>query len=85
MYVETIMKADIFFFVATICMIIFTVLLSIALIYFIYILKDIKKATGKIDSNIEKAKKKILIVQEKIASHPLVNMFFSKKKKRKTE
>ncbi len=40
---ETIIKADIFFFISTVCLIILTILFSVVLVYGIRIAHDVKK------------------------------------------
>jgi len=76
------MKANIFFFVTTIAVIIFLVLGSIAFFYIIKILRNIKRASEKIEEKIEAGSEHASILYHKITESFLFNMLFGKKHKK---
>lgn len=78
---NTLIHADIFFFVATIAVIVFLLLGIIVSVYLIGILKNVKKATEKINNTIDDAEEEIDIIKHKIAESSLFNFVFSKKRK----
>lgn len=80
---DTIVHADIFFFVTTIAVIICVILVSVMLFYLIGILRDVKKTTATINHKIEEAEEDIDNLKQKIAESAVFNFIFAKKKKRK--
>ena len=80
---DTLMKADIFFFITTIAVIIFLILGSIAFVYLIKILRNIKRASDTLEHKIEVASEHADTLYHSIAESFLFNMLFGKKKKTK--
>ncbi len=78
---NTLMHADIFFFVTTIAVIAFLVLGSIAFYYIIGILRNIKRASDKIEEKIEVASEHADDLYHSIKESFLFAMLFGKKKR----
>lgn len=76
---ETLIHADIFFFIATIATVIFTVLISIALCYLISILRSVKQATDIIKDKVETVNENLEAIQKKVVESSIFNFIFSKK------
>jgi beta-lactamase regulating signal transducer with metallopeptidase domain len=82
---NTFMKADIFFFVATIATIVWVILGSIALVYLIKILRTIKRATDSIEARITDASEKLDALGEQISQSSIFRMIFGGGKKRRNK
>ncbi len=84
-YMDTLLQANIFFFIASIGTIIFIILGSIALYYLIHILKNVKEATDSLRGKIETASEQVEKMRQKISESLIFNLIFAKKpsKKRK--
>lgn len=78
---DTLMKADIFFFVTTIAVILLLVLLVIICIYFIKILKNFKDISDILKQSTEKVSGHIEDFSDMMMNNPLFRLFFGKKKK----
>lgn len=76
---ETVMKADIFFFVTTITVIVFLVLGSIACLYLIGILRNVKRATDLLGKKLEETSEHLEEIREKVVHSALFNFIFKKK------
>ncbi len=76
---DTLIHADIFFFVATIATVIFTILISIALYYLISILKSVKQATDAIRDKVEVVNENLEAIRKKIVESFIFNFIFMKK------
>ena len=87
MCMNTLMKADIFFFVTTIATVIFVILGSIALVYLIKILRSVKRATDAIEAKIESASERLDAMSESISQSGIFSLLFpgGKKRRRKAE
>ncbi len=79
---QTFIHADIFFFVTTIAVIMFLILGSIAFYYIIGILRNIKKASDKIEQKIEVASEHADDLYHSIKESFLFAMLFGKKKEK---
>ena len=73
---NTLIKADIFFFVATIATVIFVILGSVALVYFIGILRNVKRATDSLRERIETTGQQLDALGEQIAASGIFRMIF---------
>ena len=80
---DTLLKANIFFFVTTIAVIVFLVLGSIMFFYIIGILRNIKKASDKIEEKIDAAGEQVDTLYHSISNSFLFHLLFGKKKKTK--
>ena len=82
-HMDTVLKANVFFFVTTIAVIAFTVVGLVAFMYLIGILKDIRRATRKLEGEMEAVAENADALYHKIAESFLFNMLFGKRSKRK--
>ncbi len=80
---DTIIHADIFFFVSTIAVIIFTVLGAVFLVYLIRVMDDVKKSTTVLKDEIEGVHDDIILMRQKIRESAIFNLIFAKKRKKK--
>lgn len=78
---DTLMKADIFFFVTTIAVAAFCIAGLIALACLIGILRDIKRATRKLEGELEAFGENADALYHKIAESFLFNLLFGKRRK----
>ncbi len=80
---DTLVKADIFFFVSAIATVILTILFIVALYYLIRILKDFSEISDTLKRRVDKASSHLDDLSEMIMSNALFRFFFGKKKARK--
>ena len=80
---DTLLKANIFFFVTTIAVIVFLILGSIAFFYIIKILRNINRATEKLGEKIDSASEHVDTLYHSIADSFIFHLLFGKKKKAK--
>lgn len=78
-YMDTLMKANVFFFVTTIAVVVFMILGAVALVYIIKILRSIKRTADKLGVEIENASVHADALYHKIAESFLFNLLFGKK------
>lgn len=81
---NTLIHADIFFFVTTIAVIIFTILASIAMYYLIGALKNFKKITKNLEHRIDQAGDQISdeadYLKNRLHDSFIFNLIFAKKR-----
>ncbi len=77
------MKADIFFFVATIATVIFLILGAVALAYLIGILRNVKRATDSLRERIETTGQQLDALGEQIAASGIFRLIFGGAGKRR--
>jgi hypothetical protein len=84
---DTLMKADIFFFVATIASIVLTILTAIALYYIIKAGKNLYAISRILQNNFKDSEEFALELKERLESNFLFKFFFppARKKTRKDE
>lgn len=75
------MKADIFFFITAIAVVVLTVFVAIALYYIIQILANFRKISDIMRGGVENAEERIKEVSENLANNPFIKMFFGNKNK----
>ena len=80
---DTLMKANIFFFVTTIAVVAFTLVGLVALYYLVGILKDIRRATRKLEGEMEAVAHDVDALYHKISESFIFNMLFGKRAKKK--
>lgn len=68
---DNLLKADIFFFVATVALAIITVFLTIALIYLVKLLRDARKTVQVVRIEAENISEDVEMIREKIHSSDL--------------
>lgn len=76
---ETLIKADIFFFITTIVVVLVAIVFVIVGYYFIRTLRNIRDITEKVKNMAEVAEEDFEHMREQVASIPLVGSFFVKK------
>ena len=81
---NTLIHADIFFFITTIAVIILTILASIAMYYLIGALKNFKRITKNLENRIDQAGDKIgdeaEYLKNRLHESFIFNLIFAKKK-----
>ena len=82
---DTFMKADIFFFITTIAVVIFAILGVIICVYLIQILKNIKRASDRLEQSIESTFDHADALSQTIKESFLFNLLFGRKAKRQTK
>lgn len=80
---DTLLKANIFFFVTTIAVVVFLVLGCVMFFYIIKILQNIKRASDKLSEKIDVASEHADTLYHSIADSFIFHMLFGKKKKTK--
>ncbi|MFA6273747.1 MAG: DUF948 domain-containing protein [Candidatus Paceibacterota bacterium] len=80
---ETVLKADIFFFVSTIAVVILAIFLAILLYYAISAFRRIKLLVKKVEGNLDNVNEEVKEIIIQIKESFLFNLFFPKKKQRK--
>lgn len=80
---NTLIHADIFFFVTTIAVIVFLILGSIAFYYLIKILRNIHRASEILGDKLEEASEHADSLYHRIADSLLFNMIFKKRTRSK--
>ena len=80
---ETLAQANIFFFITTIAVIIFTLLGSIALYYLIRILHDVRASTALLKEKVEHASEEVAALGAKVRESVVFNLLFAKKRHKK--
>jgi hypothetical protein len=80
---DTLVKANIFFFVSTISTIVFLLLGSVAFYYLIKILKNVRDATDSLKEGIESASEEMHEITSHIKESVVFNLLFAKKRRKK--
>ena len=81
---DTVMKADIFFFITSIAVVFLSIFVIIALYYLIRALKRFSKLSETLEDNIGDASEDIKEMTEQVKESFVFNMIFPKKRKRRT-
>jgi hypothetical protein len=82
---ETVLKADIFFFISSIASVVLTVLLSFALFYFIKAGKNLYQISEKLQDHFEDSEEFVLDLKERLEENMIFRLFFPPARKRKRE
>lgn len=80
---ETVLKADIFFFVATLAVVVITVLLIIAIRAFIKMLHRIKNFVDTIEADAVGASETVREMAEQVRESLVFNFIFARRKRKK--
>ena len=80
---DTLLKADIFFFITSVAVVVLTILVIIALIYFIQILKNFKDISTTVRNGVDNASSHIEELIDNILENRLFRFIFGKKKTEK--
>lgn len=80
---ETVMKADIFFFISSIASIVLTALLSVALFCFIKTGKNLYRISEKLQNHFYESEEFVLDLKERLENNMVFRLFFPPARKRK--
>jgi cell shape-determining protein MreC len=73
---ETVMKADIFFFISSIATVVLAVLLSIVLFYFIKAGKNLYHISQKLQEHFHESEEFVLELKERLEDNMVFRLFF---------
>ena len=79
---ETVLKADIFFFIASVAIIILTLLFSVLLFYLILAGRILYKLAARLKSGFRESEEFISELKERLENNPVFNFFFPSSRKR---
>ena len=80
---ETVMKADIFFFISSIATVVLTVLLSVMLYYFIRAGRILYQISEKLQDHFGESEEYVLELKERLESNLVFRLFFPPARKSK--
>ena len=76
MHMDTLVKADIFFFISSIATIVIAVLLSIVLFYFIKAGKNLYQISQKLQEHFKESEEFVLELKERLEDNMVFRLFF---------
>jgi len=82
---EPIYKSEVFFFISSISVIVITTIFLISGIYFIKILKNLSKMTGKIKRAVDNVEYDLSEIGDRVKDSQVFNFVFGKNKKQKQQ
>ena len=82
---DTLMKANIFFFITTIAVLVFLVLGSVMFVYIIRILRNIKRASDALEAQVEHLGEHADVLYHDIRESFLFHLLFGKKHKKRVQ
>jgi hypothetical protein len=77
------MKADIFFFISSIALVMLTLLLSIVLYYFIKAGRNLYNISEKLQNHFKESEEFVLDLKERLEDNMIFRLFFPPARKRK--
>jgi hypothetical protein len=80
---ETVMKADIFFFISSISSVLLTLLLAAALFYFIKAGKNLYQISEKLQEHFKESEEFVLDLRERLEDNFVFRLFFPPARKKK--
>lgn len=80
---ETLIKADIFFFISSIASVVLTILLSIVLFYFIKAGKNLYQISEKLQDHFKESEEFVLDLKERLEDNMIFRLFFPSARGRK--
>jgi hypothetical protein len=80
---ETVMKADIFFFISSIASVVLVVLLSIVLFYFIKAGRNLYHISEKLQEHFKESEEFVLDLKDRLEENMIFRLFFPPARKRK--
>jgi hypothetical protein len=80
---ETLIKADIFFFISSIATVVLTVLFSVALYYFIKAGKNLYQISEKLQEHFKESEEFVLDLKERLEDNLIFRLFFPSARKKK--
>lgn len=82
---ETILKADIFFFISSIATVILSVLLSVIFFYFIKAGRNLYLISEKMQEHFKESEEFVFELKERLEENMLFRLFFPPARRRKNE
>ena len=80
---ESIIKADVFFFISSIAIVLMTVMFVIAMFYLIKIMKDFAHISEALRGTVDGATHSLEEIGDHIKGSPIFRFFFGKKRNKK--
>lgn len=80
---ETVMKADIFFFISSVASVVLAVLLSIVLFYFIKAGKNLYHISEKLQEHFKESEEFVFDLKERLEENMIFRLFFPPARNRK--
>ncbi len=80
---DTLLKADIFFFITSVAVVVLTILVIVALVYFIKILRNVEDISKTVRDSVDNASSHVEELLNKLMDNPLFRFIFGKKKESK--
>lgn len=80
---DTLVKADIFFFISSIAVVIITIMLSIVLFYFIKAGKTLHMLSDALQDRFENSEEFVLELKERLEENPVFRFFFPPSRRRR--
>lgn len=81
--VDTLLKADIFFFIASVATVVLTVLVSIVLFYFIKAGKSLSKLSDALAGGFKESEEFVMELKERLEDNMAFRLFFPPSRRRK--
>ncbi len=81
---ESVLKSDVFFFISSIAVIIFTVVFIIVGFYFIKMMRNFSQISERLKETVDGATSSLEEVGDSIKESPVFTFFFGKKRKGRT-
>lgn len=81
---ETIMKADIFFFISSVATVVLSILTSVLLFYLIKTWKNLHTLSEKLKDGLEKSEEFVDEFKERLENNMVFRLFFPTKQRRRT-
>jgi len=79
---ETLLKADVFFFITSISVVVLTIILSVFLYYLIGAMRHFKKLAIKLEENLGSASVQVEEMVERVSDSFVFSFLFPKKRKK---
>jgi len=80
---ETVLKADIFFFISSIASVVLTVLLCVVLYYFIKAGKNLYQISEKLQEHFKESEEFVLDLKDRLEENVVFRLFFPPARSRK--
>ncbi len=73
---DTLIKADIFFFISSIATVVLVILISIFLFYLIGVSRSLKKLSERLNSDFKESEEFVIELKERLENNFIFQMFF---------
>ena len=82
LFMETLLKADVFFFITSISVVVLTIILSVFLYYLISAMRHFKKLAIQVEENLGSASAQVEEMVERVSDSFVFSFLFPKKRKK---